>query len=563
MKRRRKAVVAWWILLVLLAVAPEAAAQGYPDPPLNFAHGGAPHAPYFSEQSGNTSRPHLVIMVSFKDRAMPSDVTPAVVASRAFAENPFVTDTSAEPFSVFNYYNEFSRHNVSLAPALESDTSKGGAVNDGVVSVKVDKTVEEWQAMGMDSAAQNRLVLEKANDFVAFNLFDRPLADTGIGDDKVDREELLISRIDAEKGLAAGGSGALTRISGVNLDGKDLSDQAAAFIGSGTNLRTWIHEIAHVAFGLSDFYGQGVGSADIMGPTAAADDKTLDSDDEFFLPSTWHAMHLGWLHPTVVSRDGYYDVPPYATTGQSFLLYDYDRGPSDYFLIENRSRPSPLNAARYDTFDPGLAIFQVDESKAPKPSNDDERPLSLQAPLGETATDTCFTKPDGRVSCCPDDKCYGGSSKDAWDPSDPSTPPRAMDARPWQDGTASRLAVRAIPRQSESMRVFFDVRGPGVLIDSYRFQAPDRLNLNAGETTTAEFPVRNTGETLETFLFGLESPPRAGSSPQTDRRSPWIRREGRGSPSRLRSPPPIRTSSCRQRRRTRTTHRSSPSAPSR
>ena len=59
---------------------------------------------------------------------------------------------------------------------------------------------------------------------------------------------------------------------------------------------------------------------------------------------------------------------------------------------------------------------------------------------------------------------YGGASDDAWDPSDVQTPQTTMD-RPWSNGTASNVAVRAIGPRGTTIRAYFDVRGPGILVN--------------------------------------------------------------------------------------------------
>ena len=86
------------------------------------------------------------------------------------------------------------------------------------------------------------------------------------------------------------------------------------------------------------------------------------------MPSAYVRTHLGWITPTVVTRDGYYDVPAAASSPTAFILYDYDNpdglsGAADYFIVENRRRV----AGTYDrnASDSGLVIWRVDESWIP------------------------------------------------------------------------------------------------------------------------------------------------------------------------------------------------------
>jgi hypothetical protein len=52
---------------------------------------------------------------------------------------------------------------------------------------------------------------------------------------------------------------------------------------------------------------------------------------------------------------------------------------------------------------------------------------------------------------------------------------------PWFDGTPSNMAVRAIGRRGEVMRVYFDARGPGVLVDTDALDSAAPLKVTAGE----------------------------------------------------------------------------------
>ena len=104
-----------------------------------------------------------------------------------------------------------------------------------------------------------------------------------------------------------------------------------------TNLITIIHENAHVALGMKDLYGFDVGGLDI-GASTCEPDGVPPNDGSLFAPNAWHKLHWGWITPTVVTEDGFYDVRRADTTGDAFILYDPDRGTDDYFIAENRTR---------------------------------------------------------------------------------------------------------------------------------------------------------------------------------------------------------------------------------
>jgi M6 family metalloprotease-like protein len=435
-------------------------------------------------------------MVSFSDIKFHSTVTPAAISNRAFGGYP----------SVSNYYSNQSTSSFPLSRAPESNTTGGGAVNDGVVLVTSTQTRAQFQRMA--EADQNKAALELADPFVHFESFD-----TRIRNDAVDRLELVISRIDAEvtdqgvlRGLDTGGGGSTRGVTAVSLDGKRLGGQAVGSSGSGASLNLWIHEVAHAALDTNDFYGFGIGVSDLMGPSITGCFQPL---------STFNRMHLGWGTAIPVTQDGYKSIPRFDASGVSYLLYDYSKGRNHYFVVENRL----ARAGTYDTCtDSGLIIYRVDETKIKDANrNDDARPIALEAPAGETAT-SCGPDPtdNNRINCSLGGN-YRGGTIDAWDPSDSRTRQRVMENRPWEDGTASNVAVRAImPRNSirqpngdNDIVAYFDVRGPGILVDPFTL---DEKRAPRGERTIFDLPVRNTGETRDSFRFDFDNLPAGWTS---------------------------------------------------
>ncbi len=75
--------------------------------------------------------------------------------------------------------------------------------------------------------------------------------------------------------------------------------------------------------------------------------------------------------------------------------------------------------------------------------------------------------------------------------------------RRWTDGSLSKVAMRAIGGAADVVRVFFDVRGPGVLVD------PSTVLTQVTMLTpeSISFPVLNTGETSDSFTFTLTNMP--------------------------------------------------------
>lgn len=459
--------------LGLVLGASPAAAATYPTPVPDFAHPSTPHDPLYSPVGGTRDRPMLVVYLRFSDITAPTGVNAAWTATRFFGPFP----------SVAGYFRDDSWGNLVLTRANESDATDGGAANDGVVTVDAGT----WSAFAaLSEGDQDKRVLELADPSVNYASFDTD------GNGALTDDEIVVHAL-FEEAATSGGCGGTRGVSPVSLDGKALGRLSVARDGTSTNLITIIHETGHVAFHMGDFYGFGVGSFDIAGPTCGAADTTL------FRTSSWQKMHLGWIRPTVVTRDGYYTVDRADRAPTGFILYDPDAGTDSYLMVENRGRvPSSYDQAASDT---GLVIWKIIESNY---NSGDEavRPIDLQRPDG-TRTPGCSGS------------CYGGSDRDAWDPADTATPQRTHTGT----GTLSRLAVRAVPAAGERPRVFFDVRGPGVLVDPLTAQGQTRqATVTPTEERVITFPVMNTGEATDTFDFTITGLP-AGWTASTDTRT--------------------------------------------
>lgn len=443
-----------------LALAGTGWGATYPTPPADFSHPGSfhdtfarPNDPVYSHLGGQIDRPMLVIYARWDDVDFPPAFNAARVASRFFGSFPSVAD----------YFLRTSFGELELSPAPETE----GVWDDGVVQVHVPGTKAEF--FTLSEAARNKVLVQAADPFVDFRAFDangnRALSDL----------ELVLNTLEANPLPPGAGLGIANPIAPVTLDGVALGGLWAAMTGTHTALITIIHENGHAALHMDDLYIYGVGKLDFAGPGG--------SEGEFYGPSAWQKMHWGWIVPTVVVRDGYYDMDSADLTRDAFILYDPDRGTDDYFIVENR-----LNTlGTYDSGvpDSGLVIWRIDDA-AYNSRNTAVRPIELMRPNGTTT-------PEG----------YGGSENDAWDPSDPDTTQRTM-TRTWRNGSDSRVAVRAIgDGRRETIRAYFDVRGPGILVDPYRFDHSETVWLTPAALNTIDVPVMNTGEGRDGFSFQL------------------------------------------------------------
>lgn len=443
--------------------APAALAQAGPP---DFAHRDDPHSERYSFDGASTDRPMLVLYPRFNDVPYPEGQDAAFWADRFFGGFPSVSD----------YFEENSFGDLVLSPADETDASNGGSANDGVVSISIDEDKGDFLEMGR--SAEAKALLEEADPFVDFSDFDRN------DDNRISNFELVLNRLDTDPD-ETNGCGKTTGVDTAVLDGVAMDVQIANG-GTDTNLITIIHETSHVALDTDDFYGYGVGSFDVMGPTCNGDPLNLRR------MTAWHLYHLGWAEPTVPTRDGYLRLSELGVAGRHVILHDPDAGADRYYIVENRMR----EPGTYDeeASDSGLVIWEVNESFYDEDS-EIERPIELK-------------RPDGSVPRKCDETCYGGSRKDAWDPSDGETPERTF-----APTSGPKVAVRAIPAASDAMRVFFDVPGPGVLVDpSDERGRPLRIDVTPDEFNKIRVPVMNTGDVWSDFRFELFGVPAGWSA---------------------------------------------------
>jgi M6 family metalloprotease-like protein len=467
-------VIGTLAVVMMLAVSVAADDHPYPDPPPDFPviDDSYAHGDLLSPLGGQTNRHLLVLYVEFDDLPYEiTDVPPdprfdglthmdaAAVHEQYFGDFP----------SVRGYFEEVSGGRLMLEPAPVSEDANEAGV-DGVVEISIDDERENFT--GSD-AEEMEFLVEQASEYVDFEQFANE-------DGVITELELSIIRHDTDDRLVPEGGG-LARDGmrpGFEVDG--VSFGSAGTFGSSSiytyvltrtasNLMTIVHELGHQLFDMPDSYFQNVGfAADIGGGTVGVNYNRL------FRPNAWHYMHLGWEEPTVVTSSGYYDVPR-DPAGSSFILYDPDQGTDDYFIVENRA---PIA----DTYDQGvgstgLMIWRVDESE--------------YTVVGTT----------GWI------ELIGGS---AWNPSDRHDDPRrTVDGLEWRDGTATDIAVRAISPADDVMRVYFDVRGPGVLVDPILRDSSGAVvfpEVTPGVPNEIRVPVMNTGEETDTFQVSFAGP---------------------------------------------------------
>jgi M6 family metalloprotease-like protein len=441
--------------LVCAALVPAAAAADYPTPLPDFVHAGSPHygEPLFTPFGGDEDRPVLVLYARWDDVDYPAGIDGTAMAQRFFGTGfPSITFPS-----VGDYFRRLSFNDLFLFPAAETQ----GTMNDGVVQVTVPGTKAAF--FQLSTTARNKRLLELADPFVDYESFDAN------GNGSLSNAELVVNVVEAAPETPMWqGCGIARGVDSVSLDGAGFGGILVAMNNTATNLITIIHENGHVALGMKDLYGFQVGSLDIAAATCSFQDTTL------FAPNAWHKLHWGWITPTVVTQDGFYEVRRADTTGDAFILYDPDKGHDHYLIVENRTRTQ----GSYDqgSSGDGLAIWRVADNAFGVATGYDPIGLVQQSGL------------------------------DAWAADAFTNAPRTMTS-PWLDGTASPLAVRAIGPRGDVMRAYFDVRGPGILVDPYAIDLAGPVDVAASQSTSFSLPVMNTGEADDTFTFELADLP--------------------------------------------------------
>jgi M6 family metalloprotease-like protein len=415
--------------------AAQAPPVSYPQPPPDFAHPSTPHPgrgegrpSKFSYFGGNLDRPMLVIYESY------SDVPFNPSRGQAWAQQRFFGQTR----SVADFYFENSYGRMTLPPAAESQ----GTPNDGIVQVANPQTFAMATAGNPDGSErfdqQLRTVIGLADPFVNFAQFD---ADN---DGQVTEDELVIVYLRETAGTSLGPpcGAARTIGAGTAWDGKNLAPARGAIGETTVNLMTWIHEVGHVALDMQDLYTIGV-QADIGGGTCSWYDRT-------WLANAWTRMHLGWITPKVVTKDGFYEIRRAEATGDAYVLYDPSKGTNDYFVVENRG------GTGYDAdATEGLGVWRLDES------------LSFPADFMDAAA-----------------------------PGDMGT---------WRDGTPSNIEIRNIRGSVSNLLAYFDVRGPGIMLNP----SGAVVDLYPGQPKALSVVATNTGEATDTFrveIGGLPGP---------------------------------------------------------
>jgi M6 family metalloprotease-like protein len=317
--------------------------------------------------------PMLSILINYNNISVSSSQT--VWSAKLYGE---------DAHELNNYYLESSHQNFEFARATES----GGVVNDGIVSVKLNKnhpdtSIDNFTAFSTNVYPDLKSALVALDGVIYFKDYDTN------ADGHITPDELLLTFImagyeDAYEGRhVTNGVWAhqycMESLNTPTLDGVTLmgcaNDGNFALFGEKHNIANphdatigiIAHELGHSAFHLPDLYNTqentgGIGYFGLMGAGTWA----RQSSTEFYgaTPThfcAWSKYYNGWVTPKTVTGST-------TLTETSSLNYDVIKIPinkTSYYLLENRNN-SGYDKGLYSldgVFNGGMALWKIDETK--------------------------------------------------------------------------------------------------------------------------------------------------------------------------------------------------------
>jgi M6 family metalloprotease-like protein len=261
-------------------------------------------------------------------------------------------------------------------------------------------------------------------------------------------------------------------------------------IASTNPFLVYAHELAHNAFGLRDYYAKGVKPESIEMYSLMGDPYGPHHLDAY------SKYKLGWIQPTIVTADGWYNIPNAEENPSAFILHDPAHGTDEYFLIENRFKGNSYdNIEQFhstdakDISDEGLVIWHVDETRSWNGSA-----------TGDISKVQLLTK-DGSFGTNPakyDRSAFNGADEGYYVFNDHSQPRNAR----WWSGQRSGIGIYKVSESMETMRAYFDVPGSFGIVSWLK---RDDMHIDPSGTTIFELNVLNTGTTTETVKITVQN----------------------------------------------------------
>ena len=336
--------------------------------------------------------------------------------------------------SLQDYYDDASFGQLDLQPATETDTTGGGAADDGIVTVTLPTPhPNSGQNFGAFNATAAQ-ILAAADASVDFDAYDTD------NDGQLEPDELHLAIVVAGSEASQGCAGRTVWAHRSSLDEPVTGDgvvvgdfestggfftagelQCEASFGSyQSTVGIWVHEFGH-DLGLIDLYdvdgsSGGVDSWSVMGTHwLALDGEPIGTRPP--LPDPFSRWELGWITPDqITTPTADHSLGSTATTGDVAQVLDNPdgvdveflggSGEGEYFLVENRQPEG------YDVAVPGcgLVVWHIDETRSQN-SDDDARRVDVEEAGGRN-TQAGFGDPeDPYPSEDPPNAVFDGSSR--------------------------------------------------------------------------------------------------------------------------------------------------------
>ncbi len=450
---------------------------GNPEPPKTTGF----DSPITDPKTG--TRNLLTVLLEYTD--LPADVPANYIENQVFGPRPSMNDYFMETsYGNFNFANKghFTWVTSWDDPSTPSD-------DESTWAFWQNHTDDTWHS-GVQRAHALKSLDEAGYDF-------GPL-DTN-GDDKIEMDwelgcQVIFSRPADHRGAAN------RYIPPTTLDGKELSGSCSGVSEDSPWITLYAHELGHQTLWLPDYYTikpMNIGMFSLMGFSGAGAWTTPIGPHHI---DPYFKLKLGWHSPTVVTADGFYDIPDSETNPVSFILHDSAHGTDEYFMVENRWKgtsyedsdalipamvpPLPPAGAALDIPDEGLIIWHVDETRDWNGTSTGGYPKVNITRRGLTDNTAAFN----------------GDDADYYDFYDGSAPLNAN----WNGGGNSKTGVWCVSGAGATMRAWLDVPGPGILICEENSEAsaiPGNLGL-------FRLKLTNTGDSSDTFsvsVVGLDS----------------------------------------------------------
>ena len=369
-----------------------------------------------------------------------SDLAPLASHDAAYFENLFF---GTRP-SVADYYTEVSYGDFTYTQATVLDPG-----NDNIAPFwyQPSYTTAEIANDVLKQKEMVRWAIQQAANDINFAIYDTN------NDGTVTNEELTLYIVVTGTGKEmSGGTAAWAyhRWAGsVTADGKTIEGEYS-ITSENSPVGTFAHELGH-DLGLPDLYdiddtngdSEGIGHFGLMGSGSWCGPAHM---------TAWEKAELGWLTPTVVPANGFYNIKDSETNSEAYILRSASHRADEYFLVENRWRGTSYDSivGREGSLpDEGIIIYHIDDAQT---GNADETHKKVDVECSDSPTSHVADADDL------DSLANRGDANDLWDCNeydftDTSTPAKSI----WYGGGTSGISVSQFPCVGATMRTYLAI----------------------------------------------------------------------------------------------------------